>query len=272
MQVVVLFFLACVLVIAENFMLKHNSFVTNSRQKHSRLQSVQAQTQGEATLLQEDKELRVNLDDRSYNIYIGTGFLATGDLLRKHVKSKKALIVTNTLVGPLYSKIVRSSLESAGVEIFEVVLPDGEEYKTMEYLMKIIDKAMEAKLDRKSTMIALGGGVIGDMTGFAAAIFQRGVRFVQVPTTLMAMVDSAVGGKTAVNHPLGKNMIGAFYQPEAVIADISTLSTLPDRELASGVSEIIKYGLIRDSKFFEWLEENMEKLIARDPKILATSI
>jgi len=253
---------------AENFMLKHNSFVTNSRQKHSRLQSAQ----GEATLLQEDKELRVNLDDRSYNIYIGTGFLATGDLLRKHVKSKKALIVTNTLVGPLYSKIVRTSLESAGVEVFEVVLPDGEEYKTMEYLMKIIDKAMEAKLDRKSTMIALGGGVIGDMTGFAAAIFQRGVRFVQVPTTLMAMVDSAVGGKTAVNHPLGKNMIGAFYQPEAVIADISTLSTLPDRELASGVSEIIKYGLIRDSKFFEWLEENMEKLIARDPQVLATSI
>lgn len=259
---IVLFLLASWLVLAENFLIKHHS-LSNSHSRKFILPSLKAS---------ENKELRVNLDNRSYNIYIGTNFLTSGDLLRKHVKSKKALIVTNTLVGPLYSKIVRESLESAGIEVFEVVLPDGEEYKTMEYLMKIIDKAMEAKLDRKSTMIALGGGVIGDMTGFAAAIFQRGIKFVQVPTTLMAMVDSAVGGKTAVNHPLGKNMIGAFYQPEAVIADISTLQTLPDRELASGVSEIIKYGLIRDSKFFEWLEENMEKLISRDPEVLATSI
>jgi 3-dehydroquinate synthase len=218
------------------------------------------------------RELNVDLGERSYPIYIDSRTLITGELLRKHIKCKKALIVTNTLVGPLYLSIVKKSLEATGVEVFEVILPDGEEYKTMGYLMTIIDEAMKSKLDRRSVMIALGGGVIGDMTGFAAAIFQRGIRFVQVPTTLMAMVDSAVGGKTAVNHPLGKNMIGAFYQPEAVIIDTDVLNTLPDRELASGISEIIKYGLIRDAEFFEWLESNMDLLLARDPKVLAESI
>jgi 3-dehydroquinate synthase len=216
--------------------------------------------------------LNVDLGDRSYPIYIGRGLLQKGEELRRHVKSKKALIVTNTKVGPLYSETIKKNLEATGVQVFEVVLPDGEEYKTMEVLMQIIDKAMDAKLDRKSTMIALGGGVVGDMTGFAAAIFQRGVKFVQVPTSLMAMVDSAVGGKTAVNHPKGKNMIGAFYQPDAVIADTDSLSTLPDRELRSGISEVYKYGLIRDSAFFQWLEKNVEGIIARDPTILAETI
>ena len=216
--------------------------------------------------------LNVDLGDRSYPIYIGRGLLQKGEELRRHVKSKKALIVTNTKVGPLYSETIKRNLEATGVQVFEVVLPDGEEYKTMEVLMQIIDKAMDAKLDRKSTMIALGGGVVGDMTGFAAAIFQRGVKFVQVPTSLMAMVDSAVGGKTAVNHPKGKNMIGAFYQPDAVIADTDSLSTLPDRELRSGISEVYKYGLIRDSAFFQWLEKNVEGIIARDPVILAETI
>lgn len=216
--------------------------------------------------------LEVDLGDRSYPIYIGTGNLKLGEQLRAHVKSKKALIVTNTVVGPLYSSDVRKGLESAGVEVFEVTLPDGEEFKNMEVLMTIIDAAMDAKLDRKSTMIALGGGVVGDMTGFAAAIYQRGVNFVQIPTTLMAMVDSAVGGKTGVNHPKGKNMIGSFNQPEAVIIDINSLDTLPERELCSGMSEIIKYGLIRDAAFFEWLELNIQGLVNRDPELLAYSI
>ena len=218
--------------------------------------------------------LNVDLGDRSYPIYIGTRLLGRGNgsELRSHIKSKKALIVTNTKVGPLYLAKVRDSLEGSDTEVFEIVLPDGEEYKTMEVLMMIIDKAMEVKLDRKSAFIGLGGGVIGDMTGFAAAIFQRGVKFVQIPTTLMAMVDSAVGGKTAVNHPLGKNMIGSFYQPDAVIIDTDTLSTLPDRELRSGIAEVIKYGLIRDSTLFVWLEENMEKLLDRDDAIMAETV
>jgi 3-dehydroquinate synthase len=167
---------------------------------------------------------------------------------------------------------VRESLEKAGVDVYEVVLPDGEEHKNMDVLMMIINKAMEAKLDRKSTMIALGGGVVGDMTGFAAAIYQRGIKFVQVPTTLMAMVDSAVGGKTAVNHPMGKNMIGAFYQPDAVIVDVDTLDTLPDRELNSGIAEVIKYGLIRDADFFEWIEKNVEAIRKRDKSALVETI
>lgn len=196
--------------------------------------------------------------------------LSSALLFKNHVVSKKALIVTNTRVGPLYSAQLRDSLLGAGVsEVVEVVLPDGEEFKRMDVLMKILDAAMEARLDRKSFMIALGGGVIGDMCGFAAAIYQRGVRFVQVPTTLMAMVDSSVGGKTAVNHPMGKNMIGAFYQPEAVVIDISTLATLPDRELRSGIAEVVKYGLIKDPALFEWLEGNMDAVLAREPAALS---
>jgi len=216
--------------------------------------------------------VNVDLGDRKYPIYIGQGLLNDGNELRKHVKSKKALIVTNTKVGPLYLQTVKKSLESAGIQVYDVILPDGEEYKTMDVLMMVMDACMDAKLDRKSTLIALGGGVIGDMTGFAAAIYQRGVKFIQIPTTLMAMVDSAVGGKTAVNHPKGKNMIGAFYQPDAVIVDTDTLKTLPDRELKSGIAEVIKYGLIRDSKFFLWQEQNIEKILARDPLALAYTI
>lgn len=214
----------------------------------------------------------VDLGDRTYPIYIGEGMMEVGDELRKHVTSKKAMIVTNTKVGPLYSAKVRSALEQKGIEVFEVILPDGEEHKNMDELSKVLDACMTAKLDRKSTLIALGGGVIGDMTGFAAAIYQRGIKFVQIPTSLMAMVDSSVGGKTAVNHPQGKNMIGAFYQPECVIIDTKTLDTLPSREYLSGISEIIKYGLIRDGPFFEWLETNMDALVDRDPKTVAESV
>lgn len=220
-------------------------------------------------------QVDVDLGDRSYPIYIGQGLLSSGELIRKHVTSKKCLIVTNTKVGPLYSAAVRKALEQEHgrkVEVFEVVLPDGEEHKTMEVLMLILDAAMTHKLDRKSTMIALGGGVVGDMTGFAAAIYQRGIKFIQIPTTLMAMVDSAVGGKTAVNHPLGKNMIGAFYQPEAVLCDVGSLDTLPDRELCSGIAEVIKYGLIRDADFFRWQEDNMDKIVGRDPTVMAEVI
>lgn len=213
-------------------------------------------------------EVRVDLGDRSYPIYIGSDLLGPGEQLQRHVRSKKALIVSNTLIGPLYSSAVRKALESSGVQVFEVQLPDGEEYKSMEHIMTIMDKALDAKLDRKSYMIALGGGVVGDMTGFAAAIYQRGVRFVQVPTTVMAMVDSAVGGKTAVNHPKGKNMIGAFYQPEAVIIDVDTLKSLPDREFNSGLAEVVKYGLIRDAEFFKWLEENIDDVMRRHPPAL----
>ena len=186
--------------------------------------------------------------------------------------SKKALIVSNTIIGPFYSLLVRNALEKKGIEVFEVILPDGEEYKTIDELMKILDAAMENKLDRKSTMIALGGGVVGDMCGFAAAIYQRGIKFIQIPTSLMAMVDSAVGGKTAVNHPKGKNMIGAFYQPDAVIIDLDTLKTLPDREFISGLSEVIKYGLIRDEEFFCWLEQNIQKVLSRDSSTLVEMI
>ncbi|CAM9259318.1 unnamed protein product, partial [Hapterophycus canaliculatus] len=198
----------------------------------------------------------------------------SGDLLRRHVTSKKALVITNDRVGPLYlDKTVKVTiLEAGGVEVETVVLPDGEEFKSLEVLTQVLDKALSSRLDRKTTFVALGGGVIGDMVGFAAAIYQRGVKFVQVPTTLMAMVDSAVGGKTAVNHPLGKNMIGAFYQPQAVLADMSTLKSLPDRELASGIAEVVKYGLIKDSEFFEWQEGCMEAMAARDPAVLAEAV
>lgn len=225
-------------------------------------------TTGEGLL----KTVTVDLDQRSYPIYIGTGILDSGDLLRKHVTSKKALVITNDRVGPLYLEQTVKILEAGGVEVETVVLPDGEEFKSLEVLTKILDKALETRLDRKTTFVALGGGVIGDMVGFAAAIYQRGVNFVQVPTTLMAMVDSAVGGKTAVNHPLGKNMIGAFYQPQAVIADMDTLRTLPDRELASGIAEVVKYGLIKDSEFFEWQEGCMEKMANRDSAVLAEAV
>lgn len=220
------------------------------------------------------KTVEVSLGDRTYPIYIGNGILAARpELLCKHIPGKKVLVVTNETIAPLYlQQTIRALTADGRLTVETVVLPDGEEHKTMEVLSQIFDKALESRLDRGTTFIALGGGVIGDMTGFAAACYQRGVHFVQVPTTVMAQVDSSVGGKTGVNHPLGKNMIGAFYQPRVVFVDTDTLTTLPDRELASGISEIVKYGLIRDAPLFEWLEANMHRLLARDAEAIAYSV
>lgn len=217
--------------------------------------------------------VEVDLGDRSYPIYIGWGLLEKGELLRKHVPGKRVLIVTNETIAPLYlEKCIKALTEEGTLQVDSVILPDGEEFKSLEVISQVWDKALECRLDRGVTFLALGGGVVGDMTGFAAACYQRGVHFVQVPTTVMAQVDSSVGGKTGVNHPRGKNMIGAFYQPQVVLCDTSTLSTLPDRELASGISEIVKYGLIRDAPLFEWLEANVDKLLARDPAALAYAV
>ena len=217
--------------------------------------------------------VEVELGDRTYPIYIGSGLLAGGDLLRKHVPGNTALVVTNETVAPLYlDRVVAALSEGGEIRVEVVILPDGEEHKSMDVLMKVFDKALDARLDRQTTFVALGGGVIGDMTGFAAASYQRGVHFVQIPTTVMAMVDSSVGGKTGVNHPAGKNMIGAFYQPRCVLIDTDTLSTLPDREYASGMAEVVKYGLIRDADFFEWQERNVDALMARDGDVMVRAI
>mmetsp|Transcript_42728 Transcript_42728/g.68724 ORF Transcript_42728/g.68724 Transcript_42728/m.68724 type:complete len:422 (+) Transcript_42728:170-1435(+) len=215
----------------------------------------------------------VDLGDRSYPIYIGTGLLDNGALLRSHVPGATALVVTNETVAPLYlDRAVAALSKDGAIRVEVVILPDGEQHKSMEVLMRVFDKALEAKLDRQTTFVALGGGVIGDMTGYAAASYQRGVNFIQIPTTVMAMVDSSVGGKTGVNHPAGKNMIGAFYQPRCVLIDIDTLKTLPDREFASGLAEVVKYGLIRDADFFEWQEANVDKLMMRDEEVLVRAI
>ncbi|NTV69628.1 MAG: 3-dehydroquinate synthase [Azonexaceae bacterium] len=216
--------------------------------------------------------LSVALGDRSYPIHIGTGVLTQVDLILPHIKQKKVVVVTNTTVAPLYLEMLRSALEAEGVSVLPVVLPDGEQFKTWETLNLIFDALLGARCERGTTLIALGGGVVGDMGGFAASCYQRGMPFIQVPTTLLSQVDSSVGGKTAINHPLGKNMIGAFYQPKMVLADISTLNTLPERELKAGLAEVIKYGLIRDLEFYVWLEENLEKLLARDASALTHAI
>ncbi|CAL1382263.1 unnamed protein product [Linum trigynum] len=218
--------------------------------------------------------VEVELGNRSYPIYIGSGLLNQPNLLQRHVHGKRVLVVTNETVAPLYLDRVVEALTQGNpnVTVESVVLPDGEKHKNMDVLMKVFDKAIESRLDRKSTFVALGGGVIGDMCGYAAASYLRGVNFIQIPTTLMSQVDSSVGGKTGINHPLGKNMIGAFYQPQSVLIDTDTLNTLPDRELASGISEVVKYGLIRDAEFFEWQEKNMSALLARDPSALAYAI
>lgn len=216
--------------------------------------------------------LTVSLGDRSYPIYIGEGLLSRGDLIAIQVKQKRVLVVTNTTVGPLYLERLLQSLAGEGINVQTVVLPDGEEFKNWETLNKIFDALLQNRCERNTTLIALGGGVIGDMGGFAAACYQRGMPFIQVPTTLLSQVDSSVGGKTAINHPLGKNMIGAFYQPQLVLADIATLDTLPDRELKAGVAEVIKYGLIRDPEFFVWLESNVELLLARNREALAHAV
>jgi 3-dehydroquinate synthase len=216
--------------------------------------------------------LAVSLGDRSYPIHIGSGLLGKIELILPHITQKKVVVVTNTTVAPLYLDKLRSTLESGGVSVLPVVLPDGEQFKTWETLNLIFDALLGARCERGTTLIALGGGVIGDMGGFAAACYQRGMPFIQVPTTLLSQVDSSVGGKTAINHPLGKNMIGAFYQPKLVLADISTLNTLPERELKAGLAEVIKYGLIRDIEFLVWLEANLDKLLARDAEALTFAI
>ncbi|CAG7860591.1 hypothetical protein IGI04_033795 [Brassica rapa subsp. trilocularis] len=218
--------------------------------------------------------VEVDLGSRSYPIYIGAGLLDQSHLLQRHVHGKKVLVVTNERVAPLYlDKTVHAlTIGNPNVTVESVILPDGEKYKDMDTLMKVFDKAIESRLDRRSTFVALGGGVIGDMCGYAAASYLRGVNFIQIPTTVMAQVDSSVGGKTGINHRLGKNLIGAFYQPQCVLVDTDTLNTLPDREMASGLAEVIKYGLIRDADFFEWQEKNIEALLARDPAALAYAI
>lgn len=214
--------------------------------------------------------LTVDLGDRSYPIYIGPGLLRNKELYSPHIKGRQVLIVTNETVAPIYLDDVKSALTDYQVDT--VILPDGEKYKDLDTLNMIFDELLDRRHNRTTTLVALGGGVIGDMTGFAAATYQRGVSFIQVPTTLLSQVDSSVGGKTAVNHPLGKNMIGAFHQPQAVIADTGTLETLPLREMAAGMAEVIKYGLISDSEFYLWLQDNVAGLMSGDDESLAEAI
>lgn len=216
------------------------------------------------------KTLNVELGSRSYPIYIGQGLLGKPELLTPHIKGKQILIVSNETVAPLYLEKVMPALD--GFQVQSVILPDGEEYKTLDTANLIYDALLKNRFERQCTLIALGGGVVGDITGFVAATYQRGVNFIQIPTTLLSQVDSSVGGKTGVNHPLGKNMIGAFHQPQCVLIDTSTLNTLEDNQLSAGMAEVIKYGLIRDSAFFDWLETNMESLMAREPGKLIEAI
>ncbi len=216
--------------------------------------------------------LTVNLAERSYPIHIGSGLLKQSGLLAAHLPHQRVAIVTNTTVAPLYLEQLLQTLRELGVSAVPVILPDGEQYKNLDTLNLIYDALLTHRCERNTPLIALGGGVIGDITGFAAATYLRGVPFIQIPTTLLAQVDSSVGGKTGINHVLGKNMVGAFYQPQLVLADTDTLNTLPDEELAAGLAEVIKYGLIRDLPFLEWLEQNMDKLLARDSAALQYAI
>jgi len=216
--------------------------------------------------------LTMALGSRGYPIHIGAGLITRASLIVDRLRDKKAVIVTDTNVAPLYLAPLQRALESEGVQVVPIIIPDGESHKNWETLNRILDGLLEHRCERGTALIALGGGVVGDITGFAAAVYQRGVPYVQVPTTLLAQVDSAVGGKTAINHPLGKNMIGAFYQPVAVISDTETLDTLPARELGAGLAEVIKYGVIRDAVFFDWLEGNITRLVNREPQALAYAI
>ena len=213
--------------------------------------------------------LEVALGERAYPIYIDSGIIAS-ELVDRHVRAGQVLVVSNDTIAPLYLDKLVAALPRRQVDT--LVLPDGEHYKNLQTLERIFDALMEKRHSRTTTLVALGGGVVGDMVGFAAACYQRGVDFIQVPTTLLAQVDSSVGGKTAVNHPRGKNMIGAFWQPRAVIIDTDVLQSLPEREFAAGVAEVIKYGLIRDLPFLQWLEQNMDQLMARDKAVLAQAI
>ena len=216
------------------------------------------------------RTLDLDLGERSYSIFIGPGLLGRADLFNAGIVGNQVMVVSNETVSPLYLGRVRKSLGDR--EVQALILPDGEQFKTLEELARIFDALIDARFARDCTIVALGGGVVGDMAGFAAACYQRGVAHVQVPTSLLAQVDSSVGGKTGVNHPLGKNMIGAFHQPACVIADIDTLDSLPARELSAGLGEVIKYGLLWDADFFAWLEENMPALLARDRDCLTTVI
>ncbi len=216
------------------------------------------------------QSLSVDLGERSYPIYIGQQLLDDSTLLARHIAGRQVAVVTNDTVAPLYAQRLEAAL--AGFAVTRIVLPDGEAYKNWQTLQRIFDGLLEARHDRRTTVMALGGGVIGDMAGFAAACYQRGVDFIQVPTTLLSQVDSSVGGKTGINHPLGKNMIGAFYQPRAVLIDTATLNTLPDRELSAGLAEVVKYGLICDAPFLDWLEQHVPALRQRDASALAAAI
>jgi len=216
------------------------------------------------------KTLNVDLGERSYPIYIGPELLTKPELVAPFVIGKQVVIVTNETIEPLYLDKVKKLFSAYQVE--SVILKDGEEYKTLDGLMPIIDMMMAKNIDRRVTLVALGGGVIGDITGFAASMYRRGVNFIQIPTTLLAQVDSSVGGKTGVNHPLGKNMIGAFHQPQCVIADTDTLNTLDDRQLSAGIAEVIKYAFINDLKFLAWLEDNMTSLLQRSSDVLSYAI
>ena len=220
------------------------------------------------------QELLIDLGTRSYPIFIGAGLLSRSDLLLPVFAGKASgdtfAVVTNTTVAALYLDAVRSAL--AGKRVFDVILPDGEQHKTMATVERIFDALAAARMNRDGALIALGGGVVGDMAGFAAACYQRGIAYVQMPTTLLAQVDSSVGGKTGVNHRAGKNLIGAFYQPVGVFADTATLDTLPERELGAGLAEVIKHGMLADAAFFHWLEDHLDQLMQRDPEALAHAI
>lgn len=215
--------------------------------------------------------LHVELGDRRYPIFIGSA-LNPRALLEPYLHGKQVMIVSNTTVAPLYLARYVAALEALGKTVATCILPDGEQYKNIEHLNLIFDALLEAGFNRDATVLALGGGVIGDMAGFASACFQRGVYFIQVPTTLLSQVDSSVGGKTGINHPLGKNMIGAFQQPQVVLADMAQLMTLPDRELSAGLAEVIKYALLGDVDFLDWLEQHIEGLVGRDPELLAEAV
>mgnify|MGYP001600868113 CR=1 FL=1 len=216
------------------------------------------------------KTLNLDLGEKSYPIYIGQDLLTQQELLTQHIYGKQVMIVTNTTVSPLYLDKVKSLLNS--FKVAEVILPDGEQYKTLETVSLIFDALLENRFDRSCTLIALGGGVVGDMTGFAASSYQRGVDFIQIPTTLLSQVDSSVGGKTGVNHPLGKNMIGAFHQPRCVVIDVDTLDTLDDRQFSAGMAEVIKYGLLGNITFLEFLQTNIAKLMVRDKTLIIQAV
>lgn len=216
--------------------------------------------------------LTVALGSRAYPIHIGSGVIHQTELLLPHLAQPKVAVATNETVAPLYLNSLAQRLRQQGIQVVEIVLPDGEQHKDWQTLNTVFDALIEHACERRTTLIALGGGVVGDMTGFAAACFQRGAPFVQIPTTLLAQVDSSVGGKTAINHPRGKNMIGAFHQPKLVLIDPETLCSLHTRELRAGLAEVIKYGLIRDLPFLEWLERHIEKLLAKDLNVLEQAI